>query len=575
LKQGLESFNFRVYFLGQVTELEHREGDLISTNRNEVISNMRSVAIDFLSYWKQLRSDNNVRFSILTTINVSEDITPDKLYGVNIDVSFKVLQTFNKCIIPMSGIPTPESQDVSIYGNDTLMVTVACGNNYEFEIRNESGDLVGTWNAITKIWTVPGGGSASIDIAVNGTPFYSGVSTNQDIPVINSADTPIGQPDGANYRIGDSELNINDNFEELIPAETIFDLYVEDTSGDPAGDYIGANTVQIDDSLITLITQAVPYALTPLRAEQPKSLSIIDEIDFDPIQVTVASDTEGAAEFVIPNGEVLVKDSAGNTLHTKVVKAGGSANQTVSDGSIILQNGNGDTLQTYTNKAQEAKVVVLPIIYLRPKPSLSSVSSIDGDDYWYKLNNPDTYVPAVVGIPALLDPSTPHKLRYKNAFGHLWRRTGINGGYYDIDTAEYKLADGTVSTQAVTFGFGADAYFIDHHTGLGYRWSLVGGGTTHAANFATAEAATYAGFNDWMICSIEEHMSLWVSLPNFNFQFPQDPNYYPMVWNSSFRFRSNHPSAPSTSMRVYTGGNYSTGLISVSNAWLPVRRHYT
>lgn len=155
IETGLESFNFRVYFLGQVTELEHREGDLISTNRNEVISNMRSVAIDFLSYWKQLRSDNNVRFSILTTINVSEDITPDKLYGVNIDVSFKVLQAFNKCIIPMSGIPTPESQDVSIYGNDTLMVTVACGNNYEFEIRNESGDLVGDYNPITKIWTVP------------------------------------------------------------------------------------------------------------------------------------------------------------------------------------------------------------------------------------------------------------------------------------------------------------------------------------------------------------------------------------------------------------------------------------
>lgn len=155
IETGLESFNFRVYFLGLVTELEHREGDLISTNRNEVISNMRSVAIDFLAYWKQLRSDNNVRFSILTTINVSEDITPDKLYGVNIDVSFKVLQTFNKCIIPMSGIPTPESQDVSIYGNDTLMVTVACGNNYEFEIRNESGNLVGDYNPITKIWTVP------------------------------------------------------------------------------------------------------------------------------------------------------------------------------------------------------------------------------------------------------------------------------------------------------------------------------------------------------------------------------------------------------------------------------------
>jgi hypothetical protein len=561
-----------------------KNGDAsIATQQKNVVNPMSALVryfiqkfeerLDLFEEIQEVFQDDFMDFGDPAIWGAKERIFEEFLSGVGVNFDLNIYSQDECC----TDNPAVSCLPVKFKIEGVLAETLPSGDTFNLNLIDTDGNIpTHTYNAATDTLEVPApGGSASIDIAVNGTPFYTGVSTNQDIPVINSADTPIGQPDGANYRIGDSELNINDNFEELIPAETIFDLYVEDTSGDPAGDYIGANTVQIDDSLITLITQAVPYALTPLRAEQPKSLSIIDEIDFDPIQVTVASDTEGAAEFVIPNGEVLVKDSAGNTLHTKVVKAGGSANQTVSDGSIILQNGNGDTLQTYTNKAQEAKVVVLPIIYLRPKPSLSSVSSIDGDDYWYKLNNPDTYVPAVVGIPALLDPSTPHKLRYKNAFGHLWRRTGINGGYYDIDTAEYKLADGTVSTQAVTFGFGADAYFIDHHTGLGYRWSLVGGGTTHAANFATAEAATYAGFNDWMICSIEEHMSLWVSLPNINFQFPQDPNYYPMVWNSPFRFRSNHPSAPSTSMRVYTSGNYSTGLISVSNAWLPVRRHYT
>jgi hypothetical protein len=352
IETGLESFNFRVYFLGQVTELEHREGDLISTNRNEVISNMRSVAIDFLSYWKQLRSDNNVRFSILTTINVSEDITPDKLFGVNIDVSFKVLQTFNKCIIPMSGIPTPESQDVSIYGNDTLMVTVACGNNYEFEIRNESGNLVGTWNAITKIWTVPGGGG-SVDIEMNGNAFLSGQTGTVDIPVWDENDNPTGFDDGGVWRIGNSNVNVNDNLvASLVPSSNL-NLYTKDSAGNNIGTQNG-NDTDVDDSLITLITQAVPYALTPLRAEQPKSLSIIDAIDFDPIQVTVASDTEGAAEFVIPNSQVLVKDSAGTTLHTKVVKAGGSANQTVSD---VTQTLNGAAITN--NKAQTSKAITI------------------------------------------------------------------------------------------------------------------------------------------------------------------------------------------------------------------------
>lgn len=392
IETGLESFNFRVYFLGQVTELEHREGDLISTNRNEVISNMRSVAIDFLSYWKQLRSDNNVRFSILTTINVSEDITPDKLYGVNIDVSFKVLQAFNKCIIPMSGIPTPESQDVSIYGNDTLMVTVACGNNYEFEIRNESGDLVGTWNAITKIWTVPdGGGSASIDIAVNGTPFYTGVSTNQDLPVKDSTGANnVGSKVGSEWRISDTQVILKNTANETLNTQNFYaesqanemvadnvtsdfngvtllqetpsgqnkSFSVVDSNEDPIGsinsDLPNSTQVLVSDSVVTIGTQSPADPLTPIRSQQNKTINLVDAIDQDPVLVTVATDTESLADLIIPNSQVLVKDSAGTTLHTKVVKAGGSANQTVSD---VTQTLNGSAITN--NKAQTSKAITI------------------------------------------------------------------------------------------------------------------------------------------------------------------------------------------------------------------------
>lgn len=303
IETGLESFNFRVYFLGLVTELEHREGDLISTNRNEVISNMRSVAIDFLSYWKQLRSDNNVRFSILTTINVSEDITPDKLFGVNIDVSFKVLQAFNKCIIPMSGIPTPESQDVSIYGNDTLMVTVACGNNYEFEIRNESGDLVGTWNAITKIWTVPDGGSASIDIAVNGTPFYTGVSTNQDIPVKDSTGANnVGSKVGSEWRISDTQVILKNTANETLSTQN---FYAESQANEMVADNV---TSDFQGST----------ALEETPSGQNKSFSVVDSNE-DPI---------GSINSDLPNStQVLVSDSVisnSDDTYTSTVKAGGS-----------------------------------------------------------------------------------------------------------------------------------------------------------------------------------------------------------------------------------------------------------
>lgn len=461
IEAGLESFNFRVYFLGQVTELEHREGDLISTNRNEVISNMRSVAIDFLSYWKQLRSDNNVRFSILTTINVSEDITPDKLYGVNIDVSFKVLQAFNKCIIPMSGIPTPESQDVSIYGNDTLMVTVACGNNYEFEIRNESGDLVGTWNAITKIWTVPdGGGSTSIDIAVNSTPFYSGVSTNQDLPVKKSdGTTNTGSKVGANWQIANSQITVNTVNAKSVLAESTADIPVVASDGSTG----------------------------------------------------VGNWNISSQKQVVSDSTVNVKDSAGTTLYAVSVLAEDTADQTVSDGSIILQNEFGDTITTYTNKAQEARVVQLHIIYMHPANSGHGTTSfLTGDEGWNEVNRPRPAVP-LIGIPALLDPANPRKLLYKNIYGHLHRFVGINGGYYDYDTATYHLADGTVSDVDTVFGTIAanTSYMWDTHTQIGRKWN-VQGSTNWSAHVAKIHALTHAGFSDYFLGSRKQHES-WLA----------------------------------------------------------------
>jgi hypothetical protein len=496
IETGLESFNFRVYFLGQVTELEHREGDLISTNRNEVISNMRSVAIDFLSYWKQLRSDNNVRFSILTTINVSEDITPDKLYGVNIDVSFKVLQAFNKCIIPMSGIPTPESQDVSIYGNDTLMVTVACGNNYEFEIRNESGDLVGTWNAITKIWTVPGGGG-SVDIEMNGNAFLSGQTGTVDIPVWNENDDPTGFDDGGVWRIGNSNVNVNDNLvASLVPSSNL-NLYTKDSAGNNIGTQNG-NDTDVDDSLITLITQAVPYALTPLRAEQPKSLSIIDAIDFDPIQVTVASDTEGAATFVVPNGQVLVKDSGGNTLHTKIVKAGGSANQTVTD---VTQTLNGSAITP--NKAETSKAIT--IRYANNDPV--TVTTITDTETVFIGEVPNVVVPLNTSNPFKTGQTTSY---VANDDGDLERGNGVS--FTTLSHNNYfgntnRFTD-ELGGQTYTSGWVIDWSSYNQVNGDFIMWNNTYEATSTWANALAAQPYTRGSHADWYLPNESELYNL-------------------------------------------------------------------
>lgn len=409
IETGLESFNFRVYFLGLVTELEHREGDLISTNRNEVISNMRSVAIDFLSYWKQLRSDNNVRFSILTTINVSEDITPDKLYGVNIDVSFKVLQTFNKCIIPMSGIPTPESQDVSIYGNDTLMVTVACGNNYEFEIRNESGDLVGTWNAITKIWTVPdGGGSASIDIAVNGTPFYTGVSTNQDLPVKDSTGSNnVGSKVGNEFHIGDTQVILKNTANETLSTQN---FYAESQANEMVAD-----NVTSDFNGVTLLQE------TP--SGQNKSFSVVDSNEY-PI---------GSVNSDLPNSTRILVSDVTQTLNGAAI----TNNKAETSKAITIRYANNDpvTVTTITDTETvfigEVPDVIVPLNTSNPFKTGQTTSYVANDDGALERGN---------GVDFLT-------LNHNNYFGNTNRFTDELGGQtytngWIIDWSSYNQVNG-------------------------------------------------------------------------------------------------------------------------------------
>lgn len=67
--------------------------------------------------------------------------------------------------------------------------------------------------------------------------------------------------------------------------------------------------------------------------------------------------------------------------------------------------------------------------------TISSVTGDDGDtqagvDFWVCTNN---------------------GLVVNNPFGNKWRFTGIAGGYWDRDTNQYKLVDGTVTTRALAY----------------------------------------------------------------------------------------------------------------------------
>lgn len=159
LQEGIESFAFRVMFLAPVVTMPlDRGSDLMSTNVNEVKSDMMRCANDFVTYWIQ-QTDNYDTLGFDKSVNrgTVEDYTDDKLAGCYIDVRFYQPLQYDECGIPI-GTPTSVSTcaPVYIYEDGVLVDTVASGGSYSY---------------------ASGGGSFTYDL------YFDGVDTTQDVTV--------------------------------------------------------------------------------------------------------------------------------------------------------------------------------------------------------------------------------------------------------------------------------------------------------------------------------------------------------------------------------------------------------
>lgn len=136
VSDGMESFNFRVIFAAQVVDMPlDRGSDLMSTNVNEVKSDMILHANSFISYWVQ-QTDNydTLGFDKVVNRDTFEDYTDDKLAGCSIDIRFYQPFEYDECGIPM-GTPTalPDTcAPVLIYEDGILVDTVASGGSYSY-----------------------------------------------------------------------------------------------------------------------------------------------------------------------------------------------------------------------------------------------------------------------------------------------------------------------------------------------------------------------------------------------------------------------------------------------------------
>lgn len=102
-QEGMELFGFRVMFMAPVVTLKDRDNDLMSTNVNEVKSDMMQCANSFLAYWVN-QTNQLDQFGIEKPVNreTFEDYTDDKLAGCWIDIRFYQPFTYDVCTLPIN-----------------------------------------------------------------------------------------------------------------------------------------------------------------------------------------------------------------------------------------------------------------------------------------------------------------------------------------------------------------------------------------------------------------------------------------------------------------------------------------
>jgi len=171
-------FRYQIEVFVAMWVWDDRTNQLRSESDSELICRDFTNTIRISPRWQQFSRIDSVEMPKRKVIERGGDKVTGWGVTINLSVKKKASICDIEALLPTYDFDTQSVTTATVTGNDTLMVSLACGEAYEFEIRNESNVLVGTWNPLTKIWTVPsGGGSFTYDLYLNG------VDTGQNVLV--------------------------------------------------------------------------------------------------------------------------------------------------------------------------------------------------------------------------------------------------------------------------------------------------------------------------------------------------------------------------------------------------------
>jgi len=237
--QGEFVYTFRVWFLTRVESPKDRNG-LLFQEYTDAISNMTSIAQNFIAYWKQDVNYPELQFDIVGSVEPETDVTPDRISGVSIICNFRVNFNYDNCLIPMASAPAPESGDVVITINGSTWETYLPGTTDDIPVIDQNDNPVGS--KVGDSWVVNTSGDP-VSQKVNGvdvtdTPAgdlvtYSVLNSTGLFGIVGTVST-----DTANVKIvtiGDTNVsNSDDSYDVDVPAEDnleIPDIEVTDSDG--------------------------------------------------------------------------------------------------------------------------------------------------------------------------------------------------------------------------------------------------------------------------------------------------------------------------------------------------------
>jgi hypothetical protein len=142
-----------------------------------------------------------------------------------------------------------------------------------------------------------------------------------------------------------------------------------------------------------------------------------------------------------------------------------------------------------------------------------------GDTYWRKANNIGKLVQSEVGVTMRLQFGSQHLLEYPNIFGHLFRLTGLTGGYYNPATSQYYTKLGVLSTYSEVF---TNNIGIDHLRSRLIDMRATVSTRTWVQHLADGIARTTAGFTGWYLPSVTEIADYgnWSKIDAYSFGQP-------------------------------------------------------